>query len=274
MVRAITPAAAPAPCWSAARVEAVLPGQRMPPAPQNARSKRATLLLLTLSPASPLELPRSFSPARPAPPGPLTPASPLVPPDSPATSPLVLPGSSFEQQLAYRTSNGILFLDRLTAYTYQGGPLHGYDQQAKSQVLASVVRGCDEDGLLGEEPQSIVTSSTELGFDWQRSGSGVRVACRGAQLVWNIGSDRWEVIFSGVRVPTEGASASFDELLLAICTNPDPNPNPNPSPGPNAWLRLEPAIQPLDRSVLLTCAPPSLPPPSARLAAGRARLQA
>ena len=262
----------------------------MPPAPQNARSKRATLLLLTLSPASPLELPRSFSPARPAPPGPLTPASPLVPPDSPAASPLVLPGSSFEQQLAYRTSNGILFLDRLTAYTYQGGPLHGYDQQAKSQVLASVVRGCDEDGLLGEEPQSIVTSSTELGFDWQRSGSGVRVACRGAQLVWNIGSDRWELIFSGVRVPTEGASASFDELLLAICTNrdpnpepspnpdpnpsPNPNPNPNPSPGPNAWLRLLPAIQPLDRSVLLTCAPPSLPPPSARLAAGRARLQA
>ena len=202
----------------------------------------------------------------------------------------MLPGSSFEQQLAYRTSNGILFLDRLTAYTYQGGPLHGYDQQAKSQVLASVVRGCDEDGLLGEEPQSIVTSSTELGFDWQRSGSGVRVACRGAQLVWNIGSDRWEVIFSGVRVPTEGASASFDELLLAICTNcdpnpdpspnpdpnpsPNPNPNPNPSPGPNAWLRLLPAIQPLDRSVLLTCAPPSLPPPPARLAAGRARLQA
>ena len=101
---------------------------------------------------------------------------------------------------------------------------------AAAPVLASVVRGCDEDGLLGEEPQSIVTSSTELGFDWQRSGSGVRVACRGAQLVWNIGSDRWEVIFSGVRAPTEGASASFDELLLAICTNCDPNSDPNPTP--------------------------------------------
>lgn len=84
-------------------------------------------------------------------------------------------------------------------------------------MLAGVVRGCDEDGLLGEDPHGIVTSSsTELGFDWQRSGSGVRVACRGAQLVWNIGSDRWEAIFSGVRVPSEGASATFDELLLAI----------------------------------------------------------
>ena len=185
-----------------------------------ALSKRVTLLLLTLSPASPLELPGSFSPAPPVvPPGSISPASPLVPPDSPAASLLVLPGSSFEQQLAYRTSNGIMFLDRLTAYTYQGGPLRGFDMQARSQVLAGIVRGCDEEGLLGEKNTLgiVSSSSTELGFDWQRSGSGVRVACRGAQLVWNIGSDRWEAIFSGVRVPTEGTSAAFDELLLAIC---------------------------------------------------------
>ena len=219
--------------------------------------KRVTLLLLALSPASPLELPGSFSPAPPVvPPGSITPASPLVPPDSPAASLLVLPGSSFEQQLAYRTSNGIMFLDRLTAYTYQGGPLRGFDQQARSHVLASIVRGCDEDGLLGEDPQGIVTSSsTELGFDWQRSGSGVRVACRGAQLVWNIGSDRWEAIFSSVRVPTEAASATFDELLLAICI----------------YSRVS---NQLCSSSAQACGSRAPPPPSARLAAGCAHLPA
>lgn len=219
--------------------------------------KRVTLLLLALSPASPLELPGSFSPAPPVvPPGSITPASPLVPPDSPAASLLVLPGSSFEQQLAYRTSNGIMFLDRLTAYTYQGGPLRGFDQQARSHVLASIVRGCDEDGLLGEDPQGIVTSSsTELGFDWQRSGSGVRVACRGAQLVWNIGSDRWEAIFSSVRVPTEAASATFDELLLAICI----------------YSRVS---NQLYSSSAQACGSRAPPPPSARLAAGCAHLPA
>jgi hypothetical protein len=220
-------------------------------------NERAALLLLALSSASPLELPGSFSPALPVvPPGSLTPASPLVPPDSPAASLLVLPGSSFEQQLAYRTSNGIMFLDRLTAYTYQGGPLRGFDQQARSQVLAGVVRGCDEDGLLGEDPHGIVTSSsTELGFDWQRSGSGVRVACRGAQLVWNIGSDRWEAIFSGVRVPSEGASATFDELLLAICI-------------------YTCVSNQLYSSSAVACGSRASPPPLARLAAGRARLPA
>ena len=177
------------------------------------------------------------------PPAPFSPASPLVPPGpfSPA-SPLVLPGSSFEQQLSYRTANGIMFLDRLTAYTYQGGPLRGFDLQTRSQVLASIVRGCDEEGLLGEAPRAVVTSgSPELGFDWQRTGSGVRVACRGAQLVWNIGSDRWEAIFC-VRVPTEGASAAFDELLLAICAAP-------------CHRTREPAAPPISCSVQLTCAP-------------------
>ena len=221
-----------------------------------ALSKRVTLLLLTLSPASPLELPGSFSPAPPVvPPGSISPASPLVPPDSPAASLLVLPGSSFEQQLAYRTSNGIMFLDRLTAYTYQGGPLRGFDMQARSQVLAGIVRGCDEEGLLGEKNTLgiVSSSSTELGFDWQRSGSGVRVACRGAQLVWNIGSDRWEAIFSGVRVPTEGTSAAFDELLLAICIHSC-------------------VSNQLHSSSVVACGSRAPPPPSARLAAGRAHL--
>ena len=138
----------------------------------------------------------------------LKPSRPLV----------VLPASSFEQQLAYRTANGIMFLDRLTAYTYHGGPLRGFDAQTRSQVLSRVVRGCDQEGMLHSEAQALAEATApEHGFDWKRMSSGERVVCRGAQLMWNLGNDRWEVTFSSVELPVAGLrEAAFDVLLLAV----------------------------------------------------------
>ena len=47
-------------------------------------------------------------------------------------------------------------------------------------------------------------------YDWQRDGR--RVACKGAQLKWNGGNQRWELKFSAVKLD------ACDELLLAAYT--------------------------------------------------------
>ena len=92
-----------------------------------------------------------------------------------ARSPLVLPAHHFAQHLSYRTAGGI-FLDRLTAYTFQDGPLLGYDVNGRAAVLAAIVRLVDEEQLHPDVPFEDGDGQSPPDYDWLRGGR--RVACR------------------------------------------------------------------------------------------------
>lgn len=138
--------------------------------------------------------------------------------------PLVLPASSFAEQLAYRTRSAI-FLDRLTALTFENSPLRGYDAATRSALLVEIARTCDAEVLSPAariEPVDRLQRSPP-DYQWLRHSGGAaacRVACRGAQLIWNRGNDRWELLFPAIKLPVPGVrdEAPFDELWLAAYT--------------------------------------------------------
>lgn len=137
---------------------------------------------------------------------------------------LILPASSFAEQLAYRTSSAI-FLDRLTALTFENSPLRGYDAVARSELLVAIARSCDDEVLSPDARVQAVDRQQQPPpeYDWIRTSGGAapcRVACRGAQLTWNRGNDRWELLFPAINLPPPGMrdDAPFDELWLAAHT--------------------------------------------------------
>ena len=47
-------------------------------------------------------------------------------------------------------------------------------------------------------------------YGWRRDGR--RVACKSAQLIWDVGGERWRLLFANIK------RDAFDELLLAAYT--------------------------------------------------------
>ena len=132
-------------------------------------------------------------------------------------APLVVPASSFERELGYRT---------VTATTFAGVPLASHDAVRRGKVLASFARGCDaelhpgamlEEAVAGERVDGTQRGQNQAEYDWQRDGR--RVACKSAQLTWDGSNGRWMLKFHRVKLATAGGrDAAFDELLLAAYT--------------------------------------------------------
>ena len=130
---------------------------------------------------------------------------------------LVVPASSFERELGYRT---------VTATTFAGVPLASHDLFTRAKVLTSFALGCDaelrpgavfEEAAAGESADGKRRGQNSAAYDWQRDGR--RVACKSAQLKWNSANERWMLQFRAVKLATAGGrDAAFDELLLAAYT--------------------------------------------------------
>ena len=132
-------------------------------------------------------------------------------------APLVVPASSFERELGYRT---------VTATTFAGAPLASHAAATRGKVLTEFAHCCEpelhpgavlEETVAGERVDVTRRGPNSAAYDWQRDGR--RVACESAQLVWKSDAERWKLLFDNVRLATVGGSdAAFDELLLAAYT--------------------------------------------------------
>ena len=115
----------------------------------------------------------------------------------------------------------------LSASAFEGVPLADCSAAARGDVLSRLVRRLDEgwlhaeatfeDAVAGERVDGRRRGQNNAEYDWQRDGR--RVACKGAQLIWNGSSECWKLQFSNVKLATAGGrDAAFDELLLAVYT--------------------------------------------------------
>ena len=111
----------------------------------------------------------------------------------------------------------------VTAEAYEGVPLAELANVPRANVLTSVVREIDtslhpdariEDAVAGTRIDGSKRGQHQAPYDWQRDG--VRVACKSAQLTWNVRDRCWRVQFSNIK--PAGAEGAFDELLLALYT--------------------------------------------------------
>ena len=131
-------------------------------------------------------------------------------------APVVVPASTFEQELSYRT---------VTAITYAGAPLASHDSTTRAKVLTTFAR-CHDVELHPGATFAGVEASTGAGrrqgkqmasYHWIRDGQ--RVACKSAGLRWDASQTGWCLRFADVQLSaTDGGDAAFDELQLAVYT--------------------------------------------------------
>ena len=139
--------------------------------------------------------------------------------------PLELPASTFGDLLWPRS---------LSSEAFRGLPLGDADGNRRSTVLTALVRAIDAQrhpAALFEQPARGGTrvdgrarSVRQAAYNWRRDGQ--RVACKSATLTFDQATDRWLCNFQKIKlIPddgaeggVEGATAAFDELLLALYT--------------------------------------------------------
>ena len=104
----------------------------------------------------------------------------------------------------------------VTEEAYEGVPLAELAAVPRANVLTSVVREINtslhpdariEDAVPGTCTNGSKRGQHQAPYDWQRDG--VRVACKSAQLQWNVSNRYWRVQFHAIK--PAGAEGDFDE---------------------------------------------------------------
>lgn len=132
-------------------------------------------------------------------------------------APLVVPASAFERELAHRS---------VTSATFVGVPLASQATVTRGKVLTAFARRVDADlhpGAVLEDAVLVARSDGKRrgvqssSYDWSRDSR--RVACKSSSLSWDASNNgRWVLSFQDIQLRRDGASAAFDELLLAAYT--------------------------------------------------------